>query len=90
MSFLSHRKQKALIKKARDDIFLTENCIMSQCFCCIACSPELHDVVIVSEEGTELKCHKCILVARLGMYSVHVREAIRFYLFVLPFVSTTS
>lgn len=31
------------------------------------CSPELYDVVIVSEDGTELKCHKCILVARLGM-----------------------
>ena len=24
-------------------------------------------MVIVSEDGTELKCHKCILVARLGM-----------------------
>lgn len=30
-------------------------------------SPELYDVVIVSEDGTELNCHKCILVARLGM-----------------------
>lgn len=29
-------------------------------------SPELYDVVIVSEDGTELQCHKCILVARLG------------------------
>ena len=31
-------------------------------------SPELCDVVIVSEDGSELKCHKCILVARLGMH----------------------
>ena len=33
-------------------------------------SPELYDVAIVSEDGTELQCHKCILVARLGMYEV--------------------
>ena len=31
-------------------------------------SPELHDVTLLSEEGTELRCHKCILVARLGTY----------------------
>ncbi|KAJ7388445.1 hypothetical protein OS493_037607, partial [Desmophyllum pertusum] len=30
--------------------------------------PELYDVVIVSKEGTELKCHKCILVARLEYF----------------------
>ncbi|XP_078373752.1 inhibitor of Bruton tyrosine kinase-like isoform X1 [Oculina patagonica] len=30
--------------------------------------PELYDVVIVSEDGTELKCHKCILVARLEYF----------------------
>lgn len=31
-------------------------------------SPELYDVTLLSEEGTELRCHKCILVARLGTY----------------------
>ena len=31
-------------------------------------SPELHDVTLLSEEGTELRCHKCVLVARLGTY----------------------
>ena len=33
-------------------------------------SPELYDVVIVCEDGTELQCHKCILVAQLGTYGL--------------------
>ena len=31
-------------------------------------SSELYDVTLLSEEGTELRCHKCILIARLGTY----------------------
>ncbi|XP_074626926.1 inhibitor of Bruton tyrosine kinase-like [Acropora palmata] len=30
--------------------------------------PELYDVVIVCEDGSELQCHKCILVARLDYF----------------------
>lgn len=30
--------------------------------------PELYDVTLLSEEGTELRCHKCILVARLEYF----------------------
>lgn len=36
-------------------------------FCLLCGSPELYDVVIVCEDGSEFQCHKCILVARLGM-----------------------
>ena len=27
-----------------------------------------HDVVLVSEEGTEMECHKCVLVTRSGTH----------------------
>lgn len=40
---------------------------LSEHFCLLFGSPELYDVVIVCEDGSELQCHKCILVARLGM-----------------------
>lgn len=41
---------------------------VSMIFFRLITSPELHDVTLLSEEGTELRCHKCILIARLGTY----------------------
>lgn len=34
-------------------------------------SPVPHDVVLVSEEGEEIECHKCILVARSGTATLY-------------------
>lgn len=46
---------------------ISRSCNTSLMFSRLNC-PELHDVTLVSEEGTELRCHKCILVARLEYF----------------------
>lgn len=52
-------------------------------------SPELYDVTLLSEEGTELRCHKCILVARLGTYeNLTICNTFFFSIFVEQFALT--
>ena len=50
--------------------FFVRASVRSHVISMFSVSPELYDVVIVCEDGTELQCHKCILVAQLGTYGL--------------------
>ena len=49
-------------------VFFLRASVRSHAVSMFSISPELYDVVIVCEDGTELQCHKCILVGQLGTY----------------------
>ena len=49
-------------------LFFLRASVRSHAISMFPISPELYDVVIVCEDGTELQCHKCILVGQLGTY----------------------
>ena len=51
-------------------LFFLRASVRSHAISMFSISPELYDVVIVCEDGTELQCHKCILVAQLGTYGL--------------------